>query len=111
MRAVIDVQEVCACVDSGSQSSSTKYYDIVVSNVKIADKDPRREYDHRMWDQLAALPYSIAVVPRHPLIPDQISKLPKIPENVGIMNRMGVLRDLCAHTRLVIMGLIFSKQQ
>lgn len=110
--AVLDVQEVAASIDINPATSivNEPIYDIVVSNVKLFDKNPSRECDPNIWELLWRLPYSIAVVPRHPLSEESLSQLPAFPENIVLINKMGILRDLYTRTRLVVMGLIFSNQ-
>lgn len=79
----------------------------MVSNVKINDKNKDKEYDPRMWELLWKLPYTVAVVPRHPF-PEWFLDWINIPRNITIINKVWVLRYLCANTSLVVMGLIFS---
>lgn len=85
----------------------SKKFDIIVSNVKINDKKEEKEYDPRMWELLWRLPYSVAVVPRHPY-PDWFLDWVNIPNNVTIINKVWILKSLCANTSLVVMWLIFS---
>jgi transaldolase len=63
-----------------------------------------------MWELLWKLPYNIAVVPRHPF-PEWFLDWINIPENVTIINKVWVLKSLCANTSLVVMGLIFSNKE
>jgi hypothetical protein len=82
----------------------------VVSNVKINDKRKEKEYDPRMWEMLWKLPYSIAVIPRHPF-PFWFLNWVNIPENITIINEIWVLKSLCTNTSLVVMWLIFSNPE
>ena len=87
--AVIDIQEISACINyEPSPVGSTKVYDIVVSNIKLFDKNPAKECDPEIWQMLGNLPYTIAVVPRHPIQRDNYSRLPQLPKNVTLINKM-----------------------
>lgn len=87
--------------------SLKKSFDIVVSNVKLQDKKPELECSSRMWDILSNLPYSVAVVPRHPCTEDFLATI-SIPQNTVVINDIWVVRDLCSSCQLVIMWLLFS---
>lgn len=108
----IDVYTVATCMDMDFGIDVSQYddFDIVVSNVKINDKKPEKEYDSRMWGMLGKLPYKIAVVPRHPF-PDWYLDWILIPDNVTIINQIGQLKWLCAKTSLTVMWLIFSNPE
>ena len=112
VKSCIDVYQLATCMDMDFGIDLSKYdsFDIVVSNVKIKDKNPKKEYDSRMWEMLEKLPYSIAVVPRHPF-PDWFLKGIEIPDNVTIINQIWQLKWLCAKTSLTVMGLIFSNPE
>ena len=51
--------------------------------------------------------YSVAIVPRHPF-PKNFLENTYIPKNITIFNEIGIVRELCAKTRLTIMWLMFS---
>ncbi|MCH8518912.1 hypothetical protein LAT59_04085 [Candidatus Gracilibacteria bacterium] len=112
VKSCIDVYQVATCMDMdfGIDLSKFSAFDIVVSNVKINDKKPEKEYDPRMWEMLGKLPYSIAVGPRHPF-PDGYLTGIEIPDNVTVINQIGQLKGLCAKTSLTVMGLIFSNPE
>lgn len=112
VKSCIDVYQVATCMDMdfGIDLSKFNTFDIVVSNVKINDKKPEKEYDSRMWEMLEKLPYSIAVVPRHPF-PDWYLKGIKIPGNVTVIDKIWQLKWLCAKTSLTVMWLIFSNPE
>ncbi len=108
-RDVLPLTEIIASFDPADfvpQSSPMGSY-VVVSNVKIGDKNPSLEHDIEMWSELAKFPVPVAVVPRHPCAPEKLKELP-IPGNVTIINEVGILRGLCLRAKLVIMGLLFS---
>jgi hypothetical protein len=105
----IDIYRLASCINM-LWSSSEKKYDIVVSNVKINDKNSDKEYDSKMWDLLWKLPYTVAVVPRHPF-PKNFLHWIDIPKNVTIINKVWVLKELCKKTSLVVMWLIFSNTE
>lgn len=58
-----------------------------------------------MWELLWKIPYSVAVVPRHPF-PENFLENIHIPKNITIFNQIGIIRELCAKTNL--MWLMFS---
>ncbi len=108
---IIDIQEVSASVDYDNKIwPLDESYDLIVSNVKINDKDKNREHYPEMWNMLWDLPYTVWVIPRHPINDEYMEKFAVIPDNITIINKMWVLRDLCARSKLVIMWLIFSHQ-
>lgn len=112
VKSCIDVYTVATCIDMEFGIDSSRYddFDIVVSNVKINDKKPEKEYNPQMWELLWKLPYKIAVVPRHPF-PNWYLDWIFIPDNVTIINQVGQLRWLCSKTSLSVMWLIFSNPE
>ncbi|MFA5917691.1 MAG: hypothetical protein WC850_05660 [Candidatus Gracilibacteria bacterium] len=112
IKSEIDVYKLASCMpsDLGINLDSVERYEIIVSNVKINDKNPNKEYNPQMWQLLGQLPYKIAVVPRHPFPHNFLNNI-DIPKNVTIINKVGVLKSLCAKTSLVVMGKIFSNPE
>ena len=105
---LINIYELNTCIDFkryiiGNQAK----FDIIVTNVKINDKKPEREYNKEMWKVLWKLPYSVAIVPRHPFPKNFLEDI-IIPKNITIFNKIGIVRELCAKANLTIMWLIFS---
>ena len=109
VQSCIDVYKLATCTDMTMDTdlNQIETFDIVVSNVKINDKKTEKEYNPKMWGMLWKLPYKIAVVPRHP-IPNNFLNWVNIPNNITIINKVWVLRWLCAKTSLTVMWLIFS---
>lgn len=83
---------------------------VVISNLKVYDKDTSEEYKSDLLMLLADKPYKITIVPRHPIpSPEKLEAvLAKLPKNMVLSNTMGKLENICSESNLTIMGKIFS---
>lgn len=106
---LIDIHELNTCIPINTENKENwDVYDVVVSNVKMNDKNPKKEYQPYMWNVLKTIWHRTAVVPRHP-VPQSFLDSLEVPDNVTIINTVGSLKGLCLRAKLVVMGLIFSK--
>ena len=108
-KGLIDIHELNTCIPINTEDKENwDSYDLVVSNVKMNDKNPKKEYQPYMWDVLNKTWHRTAVIPRHP-VPQSFIDSIDVPDNVTIINTVGSLKGLCLRAKLVVMGLIFSK--
>lgn len=79
---------------------------IVVGNMKV--ESPLPDFQEEVLRCFAATPYTVVIVPRHPLTKDQINKL-ALPGTIELRNTMGELESLYACADLAVMGRIFDR--
>lgn len=103
----ISCAEIAACrsYERMQTISGTESPRIVLGNVKI--KAPAEDFQVKIFERLAGLPYHVIVVPRHPFTEEEM-KVVKLPSNIEFRNTMGELEELQASANLTIMGRIFS---
>lgn len=105
MREQFSCSEVASCRLYRRPTSRSDFPLIVVGNVKV--KSPVEDFQLEIFQRLASLPYSVVVVPRHPLSLDEM-ELVRIPAPIKFINTMGGLEELHSKASLVIMGRVFS---
>ena len=79
---------------------------VVLGNIKI--KSPVADFQQEVFTRLAALPYRVIVVPRHPFSEKDFRNV-FIPDELNLVNTMGDLEALHASADVVIMGRIFCE--
>lgn len=105
MREQFSCSEVASCRLYRRPTSRSDFPLIVVGNVKV--KSPVEDFQLEIFQRLASLPYSVVVVPRHPLSLDEM-ELVRIPTPIKFINTMGELEELHSKASLVIMGRVCS---